>query len=219
MRGLHGERAATARELLAAVGAEPPAGLAEEYVLCVINALSGESGDPADQRRLARVEDVLADLSRPLRQEQFAGRPTASEESFARSLAGFRATGDRWGLASCLDSLAMFADWRGDHRHALELLDEGLSYVRELAAPEETSVLLRTRATVLLHQGEPVEAREHFSQALTPARTVGPPTRWRVPCGAWATPLGSPETPATGACATKAPWRPAPPTGSAWGRP
>ncbi|MEU5479740.1 tetratricopeptide repeat protein [Streptomyces mirabilis] len=173
LRGLHGEWAATARELLAAVGAEPPAGLAEEYVLCVINALSGESDDPADQRRLARVEDALADLSRPPRQEQFAGRPTASEESFAPSLAGFRATGDRWGLASCLGPLAMFADWRGDHRHALELLDEGLSYVRELAAPEETSVLLRTRATVLLHQGEPVEAREHFSQALTPAPTVG----------------------------------------------
>ncbi|MGW2604580.1 tetratricopeptide repeat protein [Streptomyces mirabilis] len=171
--GLYGERAATARELLAAVGAEPPAGLAEEYDLCVINALSGESGDPADQRRLARVEDVLAGLSRPLRQEQFAGRPTASEESFAPSPAGFRATGDRWDLANCLDPLGMFADWRGDHRHALELLDEGLSYVRELAAPEETSDLLRTRATVLLHQEQPVEAREHLSQALTPARTVG----------------------------------------------
>ncbi|MER5693407.1 tetratricopeptide repeat protein [Streptomyces mirabilis] len=210
LRGLYGEQAATARELLAAVGAEPPAGLAEEYVLCVINALSGESGDPADQRRLARVEDVLAGLSRPLRlpftvvlwsvpttndrvrgqvggdawgralldvglgfQEQFAGRPTASEESFARSPAGFRATGDRWGMANCLDPLGMFADWRGDHRRALELLDEGLSYVKELAASEETSDLLRTRATVLPHQGELVEAREHFSQALTPARTVG----------------------------------------------
>jgi hypothetical protein len=215
LRGLYGEQAATARELLAAVGAEPPAGLAEEYVLCVINALSGESDDPADQQRLARVEDVLAGLSGPLRlpftvvlwsvvggpradandrvrvqvggdawgralldvglgfQEQFAGRPTASEESFARSPAGFRATGDRWGMANCLDPLGMFADWRGEHRHALELLDEGLAYVRELAAPEETSDLLRNRATVLLHQGELAEAREHFGQALTLARTVG----------------------------------------------
>ncbi|MET7347030.1 BTAD domain-containing putative transcriptional regulator [Streptomyces mirabilis] len=215
LRGLYGEQAATARELLAAVGAEPPAGLAEEYVLCVINALSGESGNPADQRRLARVEEILAGMSRPLRlpftvvlwsvaggprpaandrvrvqvgsdawgralldvglgfQEQFAGRPTASEESFARSLAGFRATGDRWGMANCLEPLGMFADWRGEHRRALALLDEGLSYVRELAAPEETSDLLRTRATVLLHQGELVEAREHFGQALTLARTVG----------------------------------------------
>ncbi|MEN1888242.1 hypothetical protein [Streptomyces mirabilis] len=76
-------------------------------------------------------------------------------------------------MANCLDPLGMFADWRGDHRRALELLDEGLSYVKELAASEETSDLLRTRATVLPHQGELVEAREHFSQALTPARTVG----------------------------------------------
>jgi predicted ATPase/DNA-binding SARP family transcriptional activator len=215
LRGLYGEQASSARELLAAVGAEPPAGLAEEYALCVINALSGESDDPADQQRLARVEDVLAGLSGPLRlpftvvlwsvvggpradandrvrvqvggdawgralldvglgfQEQFAGRPAASEESFARSLAGFRATGDRWGMANCLDPLGMFADWRGEHRHALELLDEGLAYVRELAAPEETSDLLRNRATVLLHQGELAEAREHFGQALTLARTVG----------------------------------------------
>lgn len=215
LRGLHGGQVSSARELLAAVGAEPPAGLAEEYVLCLINAVSGEGDDPADQERLVHVETLLAALHGPLRlpftvvlwsvsggprplandrvrvqvgddawgralldlglgfQEQFAGRPAASEESFARALAGFRATGDRWGMANCLDPLGMFADWRGEHRRALELLDEGLSYVRELAAPEETSDLLRTRATVLLHQGEPTEATDHFSQALALARSAG----------------------------------------------
>lgn len=215
LRGLHGGQVSSARELLAAVGAEPPAGLIEEYVLCLLNAVSGEGDDPADQERLDHVEALLAGLPGPLRlpfavvlwsvsggprphandrvraqvgndtwgralldlglgfQEQFAGRPTASEESFARALRGFRTTGDRWGMANCLDPLGMFADSRGEHRRALELLDEGLSYIRELAAPEETSDLLRTRATVLLHQGELAAAKEHFGQALTLARTVG----------------------------------------------
>lgn len=99
--GLYGERAATARELLAAVGAEPPAGLAEEYVLCVINALPGESGDPADQRCLARVEDVLADLSRPLRLPftvvlwSVVGGPRPATNDRVRVQIG----GDAWGRA------------------------------------------------------------------------------------------------------------------------
>lgn len=215
LRGLHGGYVSSARELLAALDAEPPSALAEEYVLCLINALSGAGDDPADQERLSRMDAVLARLGGPLRlpftmvlwsvaggpqpvvnervraqvgddpwgralldvglgfQEQFAGCPAASEESFARALAGFRATGDRWGMANCLEPLGMLADWRGEHRRALELVDEGLSYVRELAAPEETSDLLRTRATVLLHQGETARAADHFAQALSLARTVG----------------------------------------------
>jgi hypothetical protein len=52
LRGLHGGQVSTARELLATVGAEPPAGLSEEYVLCLINAVSGEGDDLADQERL-----------------------------------------------------------------------------------------------------------------------------------------------------------------------
>ncbi|MHA5051778.1 BTAD domain-containing putative transcriptional regulator [Streptomyces sp. SD15] len=219
LRGLYGAHIRSARELLTATGEEPPAGLAEEYVLCVINAISEEGDDPADQERLARVESLMAALRGPLRlpftvvlwsvaggpqpvanervraqvgdddwgralvdvglgyQEQFAGRPAAAEEAFARALAGFRTTGDRWGMANCLEPLGMFADWRGEHRGALELIDEGLSYVRELAAPEETSDLLRTRATVLLHQGEPAAAAAHFAQALGLARAVGLPDK------------------------------------------
>ncbi|WP_327727653.1 winged helix-turn-helix domain-containing protein [Streptomyces sp. NBC_00487] len=64
-------------------------------------------------------------------QDLFAGRPAASEAAFTRALDGFRATGDRWGMANCLDPLASFADWRGEYGRALELLDEGLAHVRE----------------------------------------------------------------------------------------
>ncbi|MGX1510949.1 ATP-binding protein [Streptomyces collinus] len=226
LRGLHGEQAPRARALLAAVGDEPPEGLAEEYALCAMNAVSGDgdglgkengNGDdaPAGTGRLARVSALMESLDRPLRlpfavvlhsltcgpmlvadavprvqvgtgpwglalldmgigyQELFAGRAADAEAAFTRSLEGFRATGDRWGMANCLDPLGGFANRRGDYDRALELLDEGLVHVRELEAPEETADLLRSRALVLLHRGEAEEAAEHFTHSAALARSVG----------------------------------------------
>lgn len=202
------------------MGDAPPPGLAEEYVLCAINALSESGEHPAGQESLvARVDVTLMSYAGPLRlpyvlvlwsvaagpradanetalalvgadpwaralldvglgfQEQFAGRAREAEESFGRALKGFRATGDRWGMANCLDPLGMFAHARGDARRALELLDEGLAYVRELDAPEETADLLRSRGTVLLHQGDAAGAVSHFEQALALARAAGLPDK------------------------------------------
>ncbi|GGL96960.1 SARP family transcriptional regulator [Streptomyces fumigatiscleroticus] len=215
LRGLHGEQVAQARALLAAVGDEPPEGLAEEYALCAMNTVTGRGDDPDETGLLARVEAVLRTLDRPLRrpstvvlwslvggprltdddhvrvqvgeepwglalldmglayQDLFAGRAAGAEAAFARSLTGFRATGDRWGMANCLDALGALADRRGAHRRALELLDEGLAHVRELQAPEETADLLRTRATVLLHLGDAEAAAAHFTQCAALARTAG----------------------------------------------
>ncbi|MFF4315963.1 BTAD domain-containing putative transcriptional regulator [Streptomyces sp. NPDC001507] len=216
LRGVHGERVATARELLAAAGDAPPPGLEEEYVLCAVNALSGAGDEP---ELIARVDAVLDAYRGPLRlpyilvlwavaagprpatdahaltlaggspwaralldvglgfRAQFAGRPRESEECFARALAGYRATGDRWGLANCLDPLGLLAHARGESERALELLDEGLAHVRELAAPEETADLLRTRATVLLHRGDTATAVAHFEEALALARGAGLPDK------------------------------------------
>lgn len=106
-------------------------------------------------------------------QAQFSGRPAESEAAFARSLTGFRVTGDRWGMANCLDPLGGFAARRGAYDEALALLDEGLPYVRELEAPEETADLLRTRGTVLLHRGDPEAAAVHYEQSAALARSAG----------------------------------------------
>jgi tetratricopeptide (TPR) repeat protein len=106
-------------------------------------------------------------------QQLFRGRPEASEAAFIRALTGFRATGDRWGLANCLDPLALLADLRGDHERALRLIDEALVSVRELAAPEETGDLLQRRATVLLHTGDLEGAAAHYTHAASLARTAG----------------------------------------------
>ncbi|MFF8451191.1 ATP-binding protein [Streptomyces leeuwenhoekii] len=219
LRGLHGEQLPQARALLAAIGDEVPEGMAEEYVVCALNTVTGRGDDPsvseAEGERVARVAAVMEALDRPLRlphtvvlwslacgpvlvadervrrqvgrdpwglallglglayQDMFAGRAADAEAAFARALTGFRATGDRWGMANCLDPLAGFADRRGQHARALELLDEGLAYVRELQAPEETADLLRSRAAVLLHQGHTGEAVAHFTRAAGLARTAG----------------------------------------------
>jgi tetratricopeptide (TPR) repeat protein len=106
-------------------------------------------------------------------QELFAGRAAEAEAAFTRSLEGFRATGDRWGMANCLDPLGGFANRRGAYDRALELLDEGLAHVQELEAPEETADLLRSRALVLLHRGETEEAAAHFTRSAALARTAG----------------------------------------------
>ncbi|MFJ8110886.1 ATP-binding protein [Streptomyces sp. NPDC096132] len=220
LRGPHGAHVAQARALLAAVGDEPPEGLAEEYALCLMNSVTGRGDDPAEPARVARVGAVMASLEGPLRlpftmvlwsltggplstalndrarvqvgdgtwrcalldlgtayQYRFTGDATASESSFDRALAGFRETGDRWGMANCLDPLGTFAALRGDYARALELLDEGLTYVHELRAPEETADLLRSRGFVLLHRGDTEEAAAHFTHSAALARTAGVPDK------------------------------------------
>ncbi|MFJ5534343.1 BTAD domain-containing putative transcriptional regulator [Streptomyces sp. NPDC093261] len=220
LRAPHGEQVQIARALLAAAGDEPPPGLAEEYALCAMNAVTGRGDDPAEPGRIARVSEIMRALERPLRlpftmvlwalcggplaaadtklravrleedpwgralldlglayQAQFEGRPADSEAAFARALTGFRTTGDRWGMANCLDPLGGFADARGAHGRALELFDEGLAHVRELQAPEETADLLRSRATALLHRGDFGEAAAHFEQSAALARATGVPDK------------------------------------------
>ncbi|MFF4350814.1 ATP-binding protein [Streptomyces sp. NPDC001530] len=219
LRGLHSEQVPLARELLAAVGDSPPGRLTEEYVLCLINSVSGDGADLDDREHLDRAAALLTAMPHQLRlpftfvlwaladgpqrmtdqrmrmqvgddpwglamlelgdgfQQMFAGRPEASEAAFTRGVAGFRATGDRWGMANCLDPLSVLADLRGEHERALELIDEGLLYVRELAAPEETGDLLHRRATVLLHLGDFGAAAAHYTHAASLARGAGVPDK------------------------------------------
>ncbi|WP_405967905.1 tetratricopeptide repeat protein [Streptomyces sp. NBC_00015] len=147
----------------------------------IVWSLTGGPLLAADEQVRVQVGDepwghALLDLGLAY-QELYAGRAPVAEASFARSLEGFRATGDRWGMANCLDPLALSADGRGDHARALELLDEGLAHVRELEAPEEIADLLRSRATVLLHRGDTEEAAAHFTRSAALARTAGVPDK------------------------------------------
>ncbi|MEU8888860.1 BTAD domain-containing putative transcriptional regulator [Streptomyces sp. NPDC048442] len=110
-------------------------------------------------------------------QHLYEGRPRPAEEAFAGSLDGFRATGDRWGIANALDPLATFAHWRGDAGRALALLGEALALVQELRAPEETADMLLRRAHVLLHAGQQAEAVALFTRSAELARGIGLPDK------------------------------------------
>ncbi|MEU3287095.1 BTAD domain-containing putative transcriptional regulator [Streptomyces longwoodensis] len=220
LRSPHGEQVPVARALLAALGDEPPPGLAEEYALCLMNTVTGHGDDPGESGRVARVAALMRATTDRFRQPftmvlwsltggpllavdeeqiavqvgddpwgralldlglayraQFTGDPAGAEAAFARSLAGFRATGDRWGTANCLDPLAAHAARRGAYDRALGLLDEGLALLRELDAPEETSDLLRTRGSVLLQRGELEEAVTAFTRSAALARAAAVPDK------------------------------------------
>lgn len=109
--------------------------------------------------------------------EWLAGRPRPAEESFARSLESFRGTGDRWGMANCLDMLALFADWAGDRGRALALLDEALLHVRALGSQEEIADVLMRRSSVVLHGGDLPAARALLLRAGELYRSAGLPDK------------------------------------------
>ncbi|MFJ2741362.1 ATP-binding protein [Streptomyces sp. NPDC087440] len=144
------------------------------------------SGPRADTRTTSQEEEAygrsgpwagaLLRMGRAY-QHLFAGRPGPAEEDFASALAGFRATGDRWGIANCLDPLATFAHWRGDHARALVLLEEALVLVTELKAPEETADMLMRRGHVLLHAGRTGEAVVLLTRSADLARGIGVPDK------------------------------------------
>ncbi len=81
LQGVRTEVAPLAARLLANLGPEPPGDLAEEYVLCVLNAAPAES--PGLDEHLRRVDSIVPSLPWPLRQPYllvywalFAGPPS-----------------------------------------------------------------------------------------------------------------------------------------------
>ncbi len=151
-------------------------------ILTVLWAVTGGPGRAADDRT-QRKQIGTDTWSRAVSlmgsgfQPWFAGRPDEAEAQFGTALAGFRETGDRWGMANSLDPLAMFADWRGDRELALARLDEALTLVGQLDSPEETADLLRRRADTLLHGGDLDQARAHYERAAELARRIGLPDK------------------------------------------
>jgi tetratricopeptide (TPR) repeat protein len=212
LRGLRGEAVAPAAELLADMDG-PPAGMVEEYVLCVLAAIARgrRDGDPHLDRayaimampvfpprhpyltvlwavtigppaEMADVEAIelgpdpwargLTHLGRGF-YRLFGGDRAAAEAEFERSLAGFRESGDRWGMAQALDQLAGLADWRGDRGQALGWFDAAIDLIGQLGAAEDLADLHCRRGDMLIRAGEIDRAGADFRQALGLASRVG----------------------------------------------
>ncbi|MER5427035.1 AfsR/SARP family transcriptional regulator, partial [Streptosporangium roseum] len=96
-----------------------------------------------------------------------------AERDLAAGLAGFRAIGERWGLALTLGELVKLAEWRGDSARASALCDEALELARELGADEDIAERLCQRAGVRTGVGDLEGARRDAERAAGLARRTG----------------------------------------------
>ncbi|MEU8797738.1 BTAD domain-containing putative transcriptional regulator [Spirillospora sp. NPDC048819] len=99
------------------------------------------------------------------------------EKACTEAVEGFRACGDRWGIANSLDPLAQAADRRGDRERALALLDEALELTRQLGALEDTADLLYQRALVHTHGGDLDAAEAAYERGIELSRRAGTPDK------------------------------------------
>ncbi|WP_218025053.1 BTAD domain-containing putative transcriptional regulator [Nocardia pseudovaccinii] len=78
-----------------------------------------------------------------------SGEPLSAEPELQCALEEFRVTGDRWAIATTLDKLAVVADWRGERKVALDLIDEAIVLQTELGAGDDAADLLNRRGDIL----------------------------------------------------------------------
>jgi len=103
----------------------------------------------------------------------FGGDPVEAQARFTEAYERFEAVGDRWGMANCLDPLAVFASWRGEAVKARALLDQAVGLVEEMGGQEELADLLTRRAGDLLWAGDGDAARADAQRARALYRRAG----------------------------------------------
>jgi predicted ATPase/DNA-binding SARP family transcriptional activator len=92
------------------------------------------------------------------------GDMEGARQSFTESLRLYQGLGDRWHVASVLNSLGQVAGWAGMYDRAGSLLQESLSISRELDDPRGVAVSVNLLGLVHAYQGR-------FEQSLRLART------------------------------------------------
>jgi predicted ATPase/DNA-binding SARP family transcriptional activator len=107
----------------------------------------------------------------------FGGAVADAEAELARSLEGFRALGDRWGMAMALEQLAELAAWRGDRARSIALTDEALDLAGQLDAVDDVAGLLCRRAGGSVRAGDLAGAGADYERAAELARRAGTPEK------------------------------------------
>ncbi len=98
-----------------------------------------------------------------------------AESDFRLALDGFRALGERWGMAFALSALAELFGWRADHRRAAALLEEALAYIGELGTKEDLPPMQVRYGQELWLCGERDRAAAVLADAQRVAEQVGMP--------------------------------------------
>lgn len=138
--------------------------------------LAGPERTSVEQHRVQLGTDAWSQVISHLGdgfQLLFKGELVVAEPEFEAAYEGFRALGDRWGMANSLDPLAQVADWRGDRERFHALIDRALELVDQLSAYEERADLLALRATTFVRDGDYARAEADYRLAAEVARRAG----------------------------------------------
>ncbi|HXM56632.1 MAG TPA: tetratricopeptide repeat protein [Candidatus Dormibacteraeota bacterium] len=98
------------------------------------------------------------------------------EQSIARheeSLTIYRELGDRRGVVACLRGLALAAGNQGDHRRAIELLEEAVPMLRGMDQPALLASALMNLGVAVSHHGDPPRSKALYEEALAIRRRTG----------------------------------------------
>ncbi|WP_338700942.1 BTAD domain-containing putative transcriptional regulator [Streptomyces sp. Q6] len=173
LRGLAGERLSLARDLVDAVGSEPPPGLEEEYALCALNAVAGDG----DEVRLARADRVLAGIDRQLRLPftvvlwTLAVGPERSRDERVRAQVG----DDPWGRALLGIGLGFQEQFAGRPAAAEALFAQALQGFRETGDRWGMANSLDQLGMFADWRGERAHALKLIDEALGYARELAAP--------------------------------------------
>ncbi|MFI6742391.1 BTAD domain-containing putative transcriptional regulator [Nonomuraea sp. NPDC050451] len=169
-------RLAEARQLL------PPYNLPMrlEFLMMLLSAFTGPPGEYDE------VYTVLTDRVDELQPWQEAlsysgvgfllqsvGRVAEAADNFERSLAAFKALGERWGMVMTLSGLGSLHQAEGDFTTASALADEALAVASELGAETEIAETLCRRGDARLNLADATGARADYLRAAEMSRRNG----------------------------------------------
>ncbi|WP_188190832.1 BTAD domain-containing putative transcriptional regulator [Nonomuraea sp. SYSU D8015] len=151
-----------------------------EFLMMLLSMFTGPPGDFMEAYEV--VMRNLGDL--PPWQEalslagagfvlQALGRVGDAVEHFERSLAAFKAIGERWGTVLVVSGVGHLYHERRDYRKAYALADEALTTARELGATTEIAEALCRRGDALLSLGDLPGARADYELAADLSRRNG----------------------------------------------
>lgn len=177
LRGLRAEGAALAAEVVRAVGPTPPGGVAEEYLLCLVNAASvgaeGVPGAPSPHR--PEPEGLAGPPSRPFLTVLWGmahGAPRLDEagmEALRERLLGR----DAWSRALGRLGAGMRCQYAGRPREAWVEHAAALAGFRELGERWGMALASAQLAELARAAGDPVAAEGFLDEALALSRSFG----------------------------------------------